>query len=253
MAESTSMPGIVAHRGASAQAPENTLAAFELAWRQGADAIEGDFRLTADGELVCFHDADTKRICGESHLVAGTPLTVLRGLDAGFWRGARWRGMRIPTLAEVLATVPDGKGMVIELKGGVEMLPALARGIGGSALKPEQVTVIAFDREVIRELSLASHGWRLNLLVETRFRLWLPGIVPRPETLIPILRESGAHGVGLRAHPLISRRYINRIRAAGFECHLWTVDSVLSARRWRRMGVQSLTTNVPGRLRAALG
>ena len=64
---------ITANRGASHDAPENTLAAFKLAWKQQADAIEGDFRLTADGKIVCIHDADTRRTCGVNLVVADTP------------------------------------------------------------------------------------------------------------------------------------------------------------------------------------
>ncbi|MFM1902441.1 MAG: hypothetical protein RLZZ440_341, partial [Planctomycetota bacterium] len=74
---------ITAHRGASYDAPENTLAAFRLAWEQGADAIEADFRLTSDGQIVCVHDADTERVAGVRHVVAETPLAELRALDAG--------------------------------------------------------------------------------------------------------------------------------------------------------------------------
>ena len=100
---------IIAHRGASADAPENTLAAFRLAWQQGADGIEGDFRLTSDGRIVCFHDDDTARVAGISLIVEETPLTKLRTLDVGAWKGKPWQGERIASLEEVLAEVPAGK------------------------------------------------------------------------------------------------------------------------------------------------
>jgi glycerophosphoryl diester phosphodiesterase len=78
-------PFIVAHRGASADAPENTLPAFELAWKQGADAIEGDFHLTRDGKIVCIHDYDTQRVSGSKRVVKDSTLDELRALDAGAW------------------------------------------------------------------------------------------------------------------------------------------------------------------------
>src|SRR5450631_4721748 len=108
--------GIVAHRGASADAPENTLAAFRLAWEQGADGIEGDFRLTAEGRIVCIHDEDTVRVAGSRHVVADASYNDLRALDVGSWKGKQWRSERIPLLEEVLADVPDGKQAFLELK-----------------------------------------------------------------------------------------------------------------------------------------
>ncbi|MDP6721144.1 MAG: glycerophosphodiester phosphodiesterase family protein, partial [Pirellulaceae bacterium] len=93
---------IVAHRGASYDAPENTLAAFRLAWRQGADGIEGDFYLTKDGQIVCIHDADTKRTAGVSRQVAKSTLAELRELDVGRWKDEEFAGERMPTLQQVL-------------------------------------------------------------------------------------------------------------------------------------------------------
>ena len=89
---------IVAHRGASADAPENTVPAFQLAWERGADRIEGDFFLTSDGVIVCFHDKTTKRLGGGNLKVSSTPYQQLRALDVGAWKDPKWKGTRIPTL-----------------------------------------------------------------------------------------------------------------------------------------------------------
>ena len=105
----TPMPQIIAHRGASADAPENTLAAFRLGWEQDADGIEGDFRLSADGRIVCIHDDDTQRVAGSRLVVSETSYNDLHALDVGRWKGEQWRGERIPSLAEVhvhLAALP---------------------------------------------------------------------------------------------------------------------------------------------------
>ena len=120
---------IIAHRGASGEAPENTLAAFRRAFAQGADGIEGDFRLTRDGEIVCLHDATTGRTAGADLVVADTDLARLRALDVGAWKGPQWAGERIPTLAEVLGLVPAGKRLYIELKSGLEILPHALAGL----------------------------------------------------------------------------------------------------------------------------
>lgn len=127
-------PFIVAHRGASHDAPENTLPAFQLAWKQGADAIEGDFHLTKDGKIICIHDYDTKRVAGTKLIVKDSTLEQLQALDAGKWFRAEFKGTRLPTFAEVAATVPDGRKFYVEVKCGPEIVPALLRGIIESGL-----------------------------------------------------------------------------------------------------------------------
>ena len=116
---------LVAHRGTSHEAPENTVAAFRLAWEQGADAIEGDFYLSKDQQIVCIHDETTKRTSGEDRVVSECTLDELRRLDVGKWKHPRFEGERISTLAEVLRTVPDGKQIFIEIKCGPEIVPFL--------------------------------------------------------------------------------------------------------------------------------
>src|SRR5580704_14008797 len=88
----------VAHRGASFDAPENTLAAVNLAWRQRADAVEIDVHLSRDGQLVVIHDYNTRRTTGVNRLVARQTLAELRALDAGRWKGLEWLDETIPTL-----------------------------------------------------------------------------------------------------------------------------------------------------------
>lgn len=118
---------IIAHRGASFDAPENTLAAIELAWHQQADAVEIDVRLTADAEIVVIHDETTARHGGRDTPVCEESLTELRQIDVGRWKGSQWAGERIPTLAEVLETVPDGKRLFVEIKCRAEIVAALSR------------------------------------------------------------------------------------------------------------------------------
>ncbi|MGB1875094.1 MAG: glycerophosphodiester phosphodiesterase family protein, partial [Akkermansiaceae bacterium] len=139
--EETASPLVIAHRGASAAAPENTLPAFQLAWQQGADGIEADFLLSKDGHIVCFHDKDTKRITGKKLLVKDATLAELRQLDVGAWKDARYAGTRIPTITEVLATVPEDKKCFIEIKCGAEIVEPLLREIEASTIKRDQITI----------------------------------------------------------------------------------------------------------------
>src|SRR5207244_228485 len=89
---------IIAHRGSSCLVPENTLAAVQLGWREGADAVEGDFRLTADGQIVCVHDETLKRTAKIDRRVADITLSEMESFDVGSWKSANFSGERIPTL-----------------------------------------------------------------------------------------------------------------------------------------------------------
>jgi glycerophosphoryl diester phosphodiesterase len=245
------MPAVIAHRGAADDAPENTVAAFKLAWQQGVDGIEGDFRLTADGEIVCIHDADTKRTAGQASKVADATLAELRQLDVGSWKGEPWRGARIPTLDEVLATVPEGKQMFIEIKCGPQILPALKQVLAGSGLRSGQAVVASFDAKVINEAK--------RLLPQLK-ALWLtdfkPGLIarvrPSARGILQTLDKTGADGVGCRAHPVVDQAFMQTLRTAQKEGHIWTVDDVPMAKRYLQLGVNSLTSNRAGWLKQQL-
>jgi glycerophosphoryl diester phosphodiesterase len=240
------MPAVIAHRGAAHDAPENTVAAFKLAWQQGADGIEGDFHLTRDGQIVCIHDAVIKRTAGRASKVAETTLAELRQLDVGSRKGAQWRGIRIPTLAEVLATVPEGKKVFIEIKCGPEILPALKEALSGSGLAPAQTIIISFDAEVIGQAKrLLPH---LKALWITRFN----GARSSAKEILETLEEIGADGVDCRSHPAVDQQFMQTLRTAHKEVHIWTVDDVPLAKRYLQLGADSLTSNRAGWLKQQL-
>ena len=150
-----SNPMIVAHRGSSHEAPENTLPAFELAWEQGADGVEGDFLLTGDGKIICFHDKDTKRLTGQKLDISKTSFTDLQKLDVGKWKDEKFRGTRMPLIGDVFATIPQGKKIFVEVKCGPEIVEPLIKEIEKSGLKDEQVVLICFNQDVINQFKKA--------------------------------------------------------------------------------------------------
>ncbi|MGL5017488.1 MAG: glycerophosphodiester phosphodiesterase [Luteolibacter sp.] len=242
-------PFIVAHRGASHDAPENTLPAFELAWKQGADAIEGDFHLTSDGKIVCIHDFDTQRVSGSKRVVKDTSLEDLRALDAGAWFKPEFKGTRLPTFAEVAATVPQGRKFYIEVKCGPEIIPALLKGIAQSGLAVSQIVIISFNAPVIRELEKQAPAFKTCWL--SSFKKESP-LDPARDEVLATLRDIKADGFSSRADARLDPEYLAEIRDAGFEYHCWTVDDPEIARRFLALGAQSITTNRPAFLREAL-
>ena len=142
---------ITGHRGASSVAPENTLSAFRTAWEIGCDAIEGDFRLTRDGIIVCIHDSNTQRTTGIHKEISEVSFSSLQELDFGAWKDTRFVGEACPTIDEVLATVPPQRHIFIELKTGPEIIQPLKTSLHKSSLLREQIILITFDRETAKQ------------------------------------------------------------------------------------------------------
>jgi glycerophosphoryl diester phosphodiesterase len=250
------LPLIVAHRGASADAPENTLAAFQLGWDQGADAIEGDFFLTADQQIVALHDPSTRRTGDVDWDVRTKTLAELRTLDVGVWRASRFAGEKIPTLAEVVATIPPGKRLFLEIKDSPRLVPVLKalfqREPGLASLEPSQVVVIAFDAEVIaackRELPEIAAFWLTGFKADAS----TGQVQPTVEEILATLQRTAADGLDCQAAAHIDQAFVDKIRAAGYQFHVWTVDDPRIAQRFQGLGVDSITTNLPAAIRQHL-
>jgi glycerophosphoryl diester phosphodiesterase len=248
------MPGteLIGHRGASFEAPENTLASFRRAWEEGADGIEGDFRLTRDGEIVCLHDPTTRRTAGVRLTVADFALEELRELDVGSWKGEKWRGEPIPTLREVIATVPPGKRLFIELKSGPEILLPLAASLAEASLPQEQTVILSFSAEVVAEARQLLPGVKALWIAGYRRDWECGGWAPTIGEVLQTLERTGASGLASQARRFIDASFVRALRAAGMEFHVWTVDSPRTAARFIALGADSIVTNRPGWLRSRL-
>ena len=257
-----SKPMIVAHRGSSAQAPENTLPAFQLAWEQGADAIETDFQLTKDGHIVCFHDKDTKRVNGQPLAIADATLEELRQLDMGgiqpqaseralrAWSSDQYKGTRIPTTAEVFAIVPAGKKIFIEIKCGPEIIDPLLRELGSSGLTPDQVVVIGFNSALLKSLKERDPKWQTAWLCSFDKK---PNGKPRnaPAKVLKTLKDMRAHAL-MSGRGDVDKGLLDQIRAAGMEHYVWTINDPKLGPTYKAQGVDAIITDLPAEMRAAL-
>ena len=246
------MPGntlIIGHRGASREAPENTLASFMLAFAQGADGVEADFRLTRDGRIVCLHDDSTGRTSAVDLVVAQATLSQLRTLDVGAWKGEAFAGEPIPALKDVLSNLPPGKKLYIELKSGLEILPPLADELAAAGTPASQILFLSFDAELIRTLKERLPDYRACWLTDYRFRgSWRPS----PDEILDTLAKSRADGVASRDRAVLDLLLVRELRKRGLEIHVWTVDAASAAVRLSELGVDSIMTNRPGWLRGEL-
>jgi glycerophosphoryl diester phosphodiesterase len=243
-----SEPLIVAHRGASFDAPENTLPAFELAWEMGADAVEGDFLLSKDGHIVCVHDRKTKKVADRNLVVVQSTLAELQKLDVGFRKDEKFKGTRIPTLSQVFATVPKGKKIFVEVKCGPEIIPALTKEIDRSGLSHDQIVLICFNPEVIRKFKKVKPMHKAYWLCHIGKKKGV--ITPDLKTIMDTLKTTGADG--LDSHFAIPDEFSEAVLDAGYEWHVWTVNDQAMAQGLLGRGVHSITTDRPDLIRGAL-
>ena len=243
---------IIAHRGASADAPENTMAAVRLGWEQGADAVEFDCRLTSDGRIVVFHDPTTERTANETLTIADATLEELGGLDVGTWKGPQWVGERIPTIEDVFSTLPVGKRMFVEVKCGTEINDTLVRALSESDSKADQFAVISYDIDVVAGVKSAMPQMEAYLVArfESDQRTWSTSL--SIDELIAAARDAGLDGLDMRADDIVDRTFVEQAFDASLETYIWTVDDAEVARRFISHGVRGIATNRPAMLRKEL-
>ena len=237
----------IAHQGASADAPGNTLAAFRLALEMGADGFELDIMLSTDGHLVVIHDDTVDRTTDGSGPVRQKTLAELKALDAGTRFEARFAGERIPTLQEVFDLVAGNRALVnVELKadslksdGLEEKLVALIRRYDLG----ERLLISSFNpfalwrvRRLAPDLSLALL-YAENMPVHLRNR-WF-AFLPRPDALNPSLR-------------IATQEHVRWAKSKGYRLYVWTVDEEPEMRRLIALGVDGIITNKPDLLRQVL-
>jgi glycerophosphoryl diester phosphodiesterase len=167
-------PLVMAHRGNQVCCPENTLAAFRQAFDDGADVLETDIQVTADGEFLCLHDPTFERTTTGRGRVDATPLAKARTFSAGAGRPG-FTAERIPLLAETMALVPPDRALVLELKSDRCCEPAIAHRLAGQIRAgpiPERIAVISFSRARLRSLHRVAPEIPLGFISLTRPWPW---------------------------------------------------------------------------------
>ncbi len=244
---------IVAHRGASRQAPENTMEAFRLAVEAGADAIELDVHLTADGQLAVIHDDTLDRTTDRTGAVASLTMDEIREADAGarFIRAGdagyayNGRGLRVPTLLEVLAWLPDDLGLVVEIKARVAADAVVEAVRDHPVRRDRRLSVISFDEATIERVR------ELDPEIRTGYLL-----VPT-QPIEPALVWATEHGhagvnpyeadLGLDPMPILAKAH-----AYGREIGCYVVNDPERMQHLAAMGIWGFVTDVPDVARAAL-
>ena len=268
---------VIAHRGASGYAPENTLAAFRKAAEMGADYFELDCRLSKDGEVIILHDADLERVAGLKTAAADLTLAEIQALDAGSWFGAEFKGEKIPTLRESLALATETCGVYVEIKaeaGDADTSGLLLKYAAGQAtLTPDLRRRVIAISSMTRSRSLALTRATIAILREMQMekrvviqtfsplicvmaRLEAPEI--RTELLLSDDKDDpthyerlhayallvGAKGVNVNKDSLTPER-LQALRKERRSVAVWTVNEKADMERFAGMGVTGIITNFP--------
>jgi len=239
---------IIAHRGASHLAPENTMASVMLGWQKEAD-VEVDVYLAKDNRIVAIHDKTTERTAGVELKVAETPSEALRQLDVGSFKSDEFAGEKIPFLADIVQTIPPGRKLYIEIKCGPEILPFLQELLAESG-KMSQIVIIGFDLETVtqsKQLIDVPTYWLKGTEKIKETEEW----IPHDPQLIQTAKDNGLDGMDVH-YAGVTKEFVDAAKAAGQKLYVWTVDDPEEAVRLVDLGVAGITTNRPGWLREQL-
>ena len=231
---------VFGHRGASGYAPENTLASFDLAIRQGCAGLECDAQLTRDGDVVIHHDWAVDRTTNGSGEIRDLTCREIRALDAGGWFSEAFRGEKVPTLDELLDRIPPAITLNVELKSRPGDRPGLEERVAAilrTHRREETVIVSSFNHESLRRIGKTAPSLRLGMLYEA--------------LLIDPLSYAKTRGLNLYSlHPAqeyASPELVEDAHAEGVTVACWTVNTKKRADELKSIGVDVIITNYPDR------
>jgi glycerophosphoryl diester phosphodiesterase len=237
---------IIGHRGASAVAPENTMAAFREALAVGADGIEFDVRLTRDGVPVVIHDSTLRRTGGLPHRVADLTWAEISKIDVGSWFAGTFANETVPSLAELLTLFQSNNStLYLEMKGDS---PAEQRPLAEACVKVidehslrERVVVECFQLPALKILKEIDPDIKTVALFEPAFTK--PSVLS-DQRIINQAKNVGAVALALH-HRLARESLVQKAKAAGLHVAVWTVDDPAWIERAQAIGIDALITNNP--------
>lgn len=248
-------PLIIAHRGASAVAPENSLAAFQSAIEAGADGIEFDVRIARDGVPVVFHDSTLRRMARRENRTSDYTAAELQHLDLGVWFNEKFpkkanenfNGEKVPTLEKLLSFLEGYRGrLYLEMKGSPTEVLALAEKIvkiiKQSELLP-QIVAKSFKLEAVEKVKILLP----EVATAALFAPKILTVLRKQSRVIEQARVFRADELSLH-YSLATEKLVRRAKSEGFPTTIWTADHPIWVRRAAEIGIHAIITNNPARL-----
>lgn len=229
---------IIAHRGASGYAPENTLAAVKLALEQKCDGIEIDVQLTKDNEIVVCHDWDVDRTTDGTGKIKDLTLKEIKKLDAGSWFDKRFKGEKIPLLEEVLQLVPNSIFLNIEIKAKATDERGLEKKVADILRKYDRInnTVISsFNHYSLKRAKEVLPDIKIGILYEAYIIKPVEYILDNFEDMYSL-------------HPCcdyVGEEFVKVVKESNLKIYVWTVNDTSTADWLNKLGIEGIITNYP--------
>jgi glycerophosphoryl diester phosphodiesterase len=242
---------IIAHRGASFIAPENTFSSFEQAWLENADGIELDVRLTKDNKIVAMHDRTTSRTSDLSLDINQSSYKELHSADVGSWKSKKYKGEKIPLLEKILELLPENKDIYIEIKDNEKIIPALEKIIFKFYHLKNNIIIMSFSYTVIKKIKSILPEYNCLWIVEFGYN------VPKfsKNNLLNVIRKTltaNLNGISSFSNLEDCKNLAPLIKENSFFWNVWTVDNPHLAKEMKMLGLDSLSTNRPEWIRKHL-
>ncbi|WP_169891066.1 glycerophosphodiester phosphodiesterase [Litchfieldia alkalitelluris] len=236
--EEGNLPVIIAHRGASGSYPENTLVAYQKAIEAGADYLEIDLQMTQDGHLVTIHDQTVNDTTNGTGKVSSFSLNDLQKLDAGSWLDKQYKGVKIPTLAEVFRTFGNSAQYYIEVKkpnAYINMEEKLIEEIRNNKINLENIIIQSFELKSLEKIHKLEPSIKLVMLY------WKKNKIPTNDC--PKLKQL-AYAVGMN-HDRVTADMVKQVHEQGLRLHVYTANDDEEIDAALKSGVDGIFTNYP--------
>ena len=230
---------IIAHRGESFDAPENTLASINLAWKRDADGVEIDVQLTKDENIVLIHDKSTLRTGGRYKRIASNNYNELLKIDVGKFKDNKWKNERIPLLDEVIDTIPENKILFIEIKSDEKIIKPLKNLIEQKNINPAQIKFIGFNIYMMELIKKTFPEFESYWIIEGKFYKNKSDLVKT----IANCKSANLDGLDVQARKYLNKDVIHSVKNSGLKIYTWTVDDPERAKQLHLAGIDGITTN----------
>ncbi|MBT8387994.1 MAG: hypothetical protein KJO12_11330 [Ignavibacteria bacterium] len=230
---------IIAHRGESYDAPENTHASINLAWNRNDDAVEIDVQLTKDKRIVLIHDKSTLRTGGKLKRISSNTYDNLLQVEIGKFKGRKWKYERIPLLDDVIDKVPKNKILFIEIKSDYRIVKPIKNLIRQKNVEPNQIKFIGFDINIMKKIKKTLPEFETYWIIEGKHYKSNSAIENSVEKCI----SAGLDGLDVQARKYLNSEVIQFIKYNELNIYTWTVDDPIRAKQLVLDGIDGITTN----------
>lgn len=243
---------IIAHRGSSSLAPENTISSAKLAMEENADALELDIHLTKDKRIVVIHDPNIKRTSGIDKNVKDLTLQELKQFDFGKWKNIKWKNERIPTIEELFNVVPKSKTVFVEIKSGTECLSEIKQLIMDGKISESQMVLMNFNFDAVLKAKSMFPNVEVLWLYEFEMLSTPKAKQILLDSIIKTAVENKIDGLNIENVKQLDASFIKKTHDNGLKCYCWTVDNCKRAKYLMDSGIDGIATNKPGWMKLRL-